>query len=148
VRPSHGRPRGHRPIVRPSVRKRPRDNPGLARVMSTVDEIYNSLLVLHNCLPGLVFLVVTAMGSIWTHIDPTRAWVNNPQFKSLYGLRQSPWEWNNNLNATLCALHLNPCPSDPSLYSYSVSTSMLLLLVYIDDLMLTGNHYGKIAEVQ
>jgi hypothetical protein len=26
VRPSHGRPRGHRPIVRPSVRKRPRDN--------------------------------------------------------------------------------------------------------------------------
>jgi hypothetical protein len=30
VRPSHGRPRGHRPIVRPSVRKRPRDNPGLA----------------------------------------------------------------------------------------------------------------------
>jgi hypothetical protein len=28
VRPSHGRPHGHRPIVRPSVRKRPRDNPG------------------------------------------------------------------------------------------------------------------------
>jgi hypothetical protein len=27
VRPSHGRPHGHRPIVRPSVRKRPRDNP-------------------------------------------------------------------------------------------------------------------------
>jgi hypothetical protein len=28
VHPSHGRPRGHRPIVRPSVRKRPYDNPG------------------------------------------------------------------------------------------------------------------------
>jgi hypothetical protein len=32
VRPSHGRPRGHRPIVRPSVRpsvrKCPRNNPG------------------------------------------------------------------------------------------------------------------------
>jgi hypothetical protein len=27
VRPSYGRPRGHRPIVRLSVRKRPRDNP-------------------------------------------------------------------------------------------------------------------------
>jgi hypothetical protein len=27
VRLSHRRPRGHRPIVRPSVRKRPRDNP-------------------------------------------------------------------------------------------------------------------------
>jgi hypothetical protein len=27
VRPSHGRPRGHRPTVRPSVRKLPRDNP-------------------------------------------------------------------------------------------------------------------------
>jgi hypothetical protein len=26
VRPSHRRPCGHRPIVRPSVRKRPRDN--------------------------------------------------------------------------------------------------------------------------
>jgi hypothetical protein len=31
VRPSHGRPHGHRPIVRPSVRKRPRDNPGPRR---------------------------------------------------------------------------------------------------------------------
>jgi hypothetical protein len=29
VRPSHGRPRGHRPIVRPFVRKRPRDNHGM-----------------------------------------------------------------------------------------------------------------------
>jgi hypothetical protein len=27
VRPSHGRPSGHRPSVRPSVRYRPRDNP-------------------------------------------------------------------------------------------------------------------------
>jgi hypothetical protein len=27
VRPSHGRPRGHRPTVRTSVRYRPRDNP-------------------------------------------------------------------------------------------------------------------------
>jgi hypothetical protein len=29
VRPSHGRLNGHRPTVRPSVRYRPRDNPGL-----------------------------------------------------------------------------------------------------------------------
>jgi hypothetical protein len=28
VRPSHGRPRSHCPIVRPSVQKRPRGNPG------------------------------------------------------------------------------------------------------------------------
>jgi hypothetical protein len=28
VHPSHGRPRGHRPTVRTSVRYRPRDNPG------------------------------------------------------------------------------------------------------------------------
>jgi hypothetical protein len=27
MRPSHGRPRGHRSIVCPSVRKRPHDNP-------------------------------------------------------------------------------------------------------------------------
>jgi hypothetical protein len=27
VRPSHGRPSGHRPIVRPSICYRPRDNP-------------------------------------------------------------------------------------------------------------------------
>jgi hypothetical protein len=31
VRPSHGRPSGHRPIVRPSVRYRPRDNPGVTQ---------------------------------------------------------------------------------------------------------------------
>jgi hypothetical protein len=29
VRPSHGRPSGHRPVVRPSVRYRPRDYPVL-----------------------------------------------------------------------------------------------------------------------
>jgi hypothetical protein len=31
VRPSHGRPRGHRLIVRPSVGRRPCDNPALSQ---------------------------------------------------------------------------------------------------------------------
>jgi hypothetical protein len=38
VRLSHGRPCGHRPIVRPSVRKRPRDNPGPDDVGGRPDE--------------------------------------------------------------------------------------------------------------
>jgi hypothetical protein len=38
VRPSHGRPRGHCPSVRPSVRKRPRDNPGTVGRLITLSQ--------------------------------------------------------------------------------------------------------------
>jgi hypothetical protein len=42
VRPSHGRPHGHRPIVRPSVRKRPRDNPDAGQDTNAAVESYHA----------------------------------------------------------------------------------------------------------
>lgn len=60
--------------------------------------------------------------------------------KSLYGLKQSPRAWYARLHAALLSWNLIQSNSDPNLYFAHTGTDTTVLLVYVDDIILTGSN--------
>ncbi|GJV27384.1 ribonuclease H-like domain-containing protein [Tanacetum coccineum] len=59
--------------------------------------------------------------------------------KSLYGLKQAPRQWNHKLAKVLFEAGFVQSKNDHSLYIKKEGETCLYLLVYVDDLVLTGN---------
>ncbi|PNX72737.1 retrovirus-related Pol polyprotein from transposon TNT 1-94, partial [Trifolium pratense] len=59
--------------------------------------------------------------------------------KSLYGLKQAPRAWYNALHSFVCNYGFFKSKSDPSLFIYKKDHIVAYFLVYVDDLLLTGN---------
>jgi len=59
--------------------------------------------------------------------------------KSLYGLRQAPRQWFSKLTSALRDYGFQQSPFDHSLFTYDCKGIFLVLLIYVDDLVLTGN---------
>jgi len=68
--------------------------------------------------------------------SPTKVWRLR---KSLYGLRQAPRQWFAKLSATLAHHAFVRSYTDYSLFTYHKGKVFLALLVYVDDIILTGN---------
>ena len=66
--------------------------------------------------------------------------------KALYGLRQAPRAWNEKLNATLHELKFDRCLKEPSLYKKKEHGHLLMVVVYVDDLLVTGSSLGMIID--
>ncbi|MFS8002612.1 putative RNA-directed DNA polymerase [Helianthus anomalus] len=60
--------------------------------------------------------------------------------KSLYGLKQAPRAWFNRLSGALLQLGFHGSKTDPSLFIYSHHGILMYMLVYVDDIILTGNN--------
>ena len=60
--------------------------------------------------------------------------------KALYGLRQAPRAWNNKLNSILKELRFFKCSKEPSVYRKKVHDDLLVVVVYVDDLFITGTN--------
>ncbi|PKU62356.1 Retrovirus-related Pol polyprotein from transposon TNT 1-94 [Dendrobium catenatum] len=67
--------------------------------------------------------------------------------KSLYGLKQSPREWFATLSGYLQTLGFNFSDSDPSLLIYNRNGIQMFFLVYVDDILLTGNSNSDIQNL-
>jgi len=59
--------------------------------------------------------------------------------KALYGLKQAPRSWFHKLSATLISLGFNPTKSDTSLFLHFHNNITLFVLIYVDDILITGN---------
>ena len=59
--------------------------------------------------------------------------------KSLYGLKQSPRAWFNKFSDFLIEFGFVSSVKDPSLFIYSHDGNIIMLLLYVDDMAITGN---------
>jgi hypothetical protein len=59
--------------------------------------------------------------------------------KALYGLKQAPRQWFERLQAALLHLGFKASKCDPSLFIFSSHGQLVYLLVYVDDIIITGN---------
>ncbi|XP_050878760.1 uncharacterized protein LOC127082569 [Lathyrus oleraceus] len=59
--------------------------------------------------------------------------------KSLYGLRQASRNWYSKLSQALVKYGFQECEADHSLFTYSHGSIFIDILIYVDDLVVTGN---------
>jgi hypothetical protein len=67
--------------------------------------------------------------------------------KSLYGLKQAPRAWFTKLSTTLLHLGFQESKVDYSLFTFHTSTIHLFLLIYVDDIIVTGNSTTTITNL-
>ncbi|GJZ45498.1 putative RNA-directed DNA polymerase [Tanacetum coccineum] len=80
-------------------------------------------------------------------IDPQRPNHVCLLHKSLYGLKQAPRAWFESLSKALFDLGFKGSKTDPSLFIYSRGDTLLYILVYVDDIIVTGNNKGTIDNI-
>ncbi|GAU24468.1 hypothetical protein TSUD_319450 [Trifolium subterraneum] len=68
--------------------------------------------------------------------------------KSLYGLKQASRQWYEKLSQFLTTLGYAHMPSDPTLFTKQTKTSFTTLLVYVDDIVLTGDSLEEIEATK
>lgn len=59
--------------------------------------------------------------------------------KALYGLRQASRQWHHKLSVTLVSIGFSHSKSDYSLYSKVKDEVITLVLIYVDDILISGN---------
>ncbi|KAI5327491.1 hypothetical protein L3X38_026887 [Prunus dulcis] len=67
--------------------------------------------------------------------------------KSLYGLKQAPRAWNAKFTGHLPAIDFTVSHFDPSLFVKHVGSDSVILLLYVDDIILTGSKDSLVQEI-
>ncbi|KAK7250808.1 hypothetical protein RIF29_33507 [Crotalaria pallida] len=68
--------------------------------------------------------------------------------KSLYGLKQASRQWHEKLTGVLVSIGYRKSVADHSLFLKSTTTGFTAILVYVDDLVLTGTDLAEIQSVK
>jgi hypothetical protein len=66
--------------------------------------------------------------------------------KALYGLRQAPRAWNTKLDVTLQQLGFKHSDCEHAMYACGKGSARLLIGVYVDNLIITGNDIDEIVK--
>lgn len=67
--------------------------------------------------------------------------------KALYGLMQAPRAWYDRLKGSLLQWGFQASKSDTSMFVQYFETDILLILVYVDDILITGSNFTHIEAV-
>jgi hypothetical protein len=68
--------------------------------------------------------------------------------KSLYGLKQAPRAWYAKMDSFLIVTGLSRCHSDPNVYTKKVGSHLIILVLYVDDLILTSSDSKLLNHVK
>lgn len=80
-------------------------------------------------------------------VDPARPNYVCYLRKALYSLKQAPRAWFTQLTDYLLGLGFHGSTADTSLYIRATRTSILMMLIYVDDLIITGNSNSTINSL-
>lgn len=67
--------------------------------------------------------------------------------RSLYGLKQAPRAWFSCLSSSLTSLGFKASISDPSLFIFKSPTCVLYVLIYVDDIIITGSSFTAVSDL-
>ena len=68
--------------------------------------------------------------------------------KSLYGLKKAPRAWYAKMDSFRIATGFSRCHSDPNVYTKKVVSHLIILILYVDDLILTGSDLKLLNHVK
>ncbi|KAL3502083.1 hypothetical protein ACH5RR_036532 [Cinchona calisaya] len=68
--------------------------------------------------------------------------------RSLYGLKQAPRVWFEKFRSTLLGFSFTQSQYDSSLFLQRTSKGLVILLVYVDDIVITGSDKDGISQIQ
>jgi Reverse transcriptase (RNA-dependent DNA polymerase) len=68
--------------------------------------------------------------------------------KSIFGLKQSPREWYGKFNHSLLSHNFVKSSADSSMFVQHSSDTIVIVLVYVDDIIITWNNEKKIKNVK
>lgn len=68
--------------------------------------------------------------------------------KSLYGLKQAPRQWNVKLTEALVQMVFKQSHYDYSLFTKNVDGDIVIVLVYVDDLLITGSNHQFLNDTR
>ena len=68
--------------------------------------------------------------------------------RSLYGLKQAPRAWFERFASVITAASFSPSVHDPALFVDLSARGRTLLLLYVDDMIITGDDLEYIAFVK
>ena len=68
--------------------------------------------------------------------------------RALYGLKQSPRAWYAHFHAVVLQIGFQPSIHDSALFVCHTSHSLVLLLLYVDDMIITGSDPAAISDIK
>ncbi|WP_286497623.1 reverse transcriptase domain-containing protein, partial [Escherichia coli] len=68
--------------------------------------------------------------------------------KALYGLKQAPRAWSNKIGEYLVTIGFQKSNANFSLYVKKTNGGIILLVIYVDDLIITGDSDAEIQDVR
>ena len=79
--------------------------------------------------------------------DPSKPGYVCKLHKSLYGLKQAPQAWFERFTTHLLSLSFTASIADPSLFVFHLKNAILYLLLYVDDIIITGTSPTFITDL-
>jgi len=68
--------------------------------------------------------------------------------KALYGLKQTPRVWSNKIGQYLLTVGFQPSNADFSLYVKKIDHGIVVIVIYVDDLIITGDSDADIFDLK
>ncbi|PKU65522.1 Retrovirus-related Pol polyprotein from transposon TNT 1-94 [Dendrobium catenatum] len=67
--------------------------------------------------------------------------------KAIYGLKQAPRQWYNTFTSYLTSIGFFHNTADPSMLCFKTNCTQVFLLIYVDDILITGNNQTEISMI-
>lgn len=100
---------------------------------------------LHSPIKREVFMEIQIGFEDYKNQKKTKVW---KLCNSLYGLKTSPKNWNVHFAEFAKQLGFVTNNRDPGLFVYSKGKTCIILLLYVDDILLTDNNKIRTKEIQ